>query len=136
MLLRLDSGRRTQLPDRALRTPSSALTRAAEQLAQQRLSPALLGHSYRCYLFGVALGSLEQIDVDRELLFAAAMLHDVGLATPTAGVDFTVASARVARDVAETVGLSTAATETSCAPPSRCTTAPTSPSPTDRSPTS
>jgi hypothetical protein len=111
MLLRLNSGRRTQLPDRTLRTPSSALTRAAEQLAQQRLSPALLSHSYRCYLFGVALGSLEQIDVDRELLFAAAMLHDVGLVTPTGGVDFTLTSARVARDVAETVGVSTAATD-------------------------
>ena len=46
------------------------------------------------------------------LLFAAAMLHDIGLTTPTAGVDFTLASARVALDVAETVGLSTAATET------------------------
>jgi hypothetical protein len=111
MLLRVNSGQRTQLPRRALRTPSSALTRAAEQLAQQRLSPALLRHSHRCYLFGVALGSLEQIDVDRELLFAAAMLHDVGLPTPTAGVDFTITSARIARDVAETVGLSTAATD-------------------------
>jgi len=111
MLLRLNSGRRAQLPGRALRTPSSALTRAAEQLAQERLSPALLAHSHRCYLFGVALGSLEQVDIDRELLFAAAMLHDVGLAQPAAGADFTLASARVARDVAETVGLSTAATD-------------------------
>ena len=114
MLLRVNSGRRTQLPDRALRTPSSALTRAAERLAQQRLSPTLLGHSYRCYLFGAALGSLERLDVDRELLFAAAMLHDVGLTTPTAGVDFTLTSARVARDVAGTVGLSTAATDIVC----------------------
>lgn len=111
MLLRVNSGRRTGLPARALRTPSSILTHTAEQQAQQRLPAALLNHSYRCYLFGVALGSLEQIDVDRELLFAAAMLHDVGLVPPVAGVDFTVASARVARDVAETVGLSTAATE-------------------------
>ncbi|MDX6257962.1 MAG: hypothetical protein QOJ11_4296 [Frankiales bacterium] len=111
MLLGLNSGRRTELPARALRSPSSVLTRAAEQQAQQRLSPAALNHSYRCYLFGVALASLEKVDVDRELLFAAAMLHDVGLASPMAGVDFTVASARVARDVAETVGLSTAATE-------------------------
>jgi hypothetical protein len=111
MLLRLNSGRRAQLPARALLAPSSALTRAAEQQAQQRLSPALLNHSYRCYLFGVAVAALEQIDVDRELLFAAAMLHDTGLSAPTPGVDFTIASARLARDVAEAVGLSTAATE-------------------------
>ena len=48
--------------------------------------------------------------MDRELLFAAALLHDVGLPTPVPRVDFTRASARVARDVAEEVGLSTAAT--------------------------
>jgi hypothetical protein len=111
MLLRLHSGRRKQLPPRALLTPSSALTRAAEQQAQQRLSPAVLNHSYRCYLFGVALAAIEQIDVDRELLFAAAMLHDTGLSAPSPGVDFTLTSARIARDVAEAVGLSTAATE-------------------------
>jgi len=40
------------------------------------------------------------------------MLHDTGLSRPVDRVDFTLASARVARDVAETVGLSTAATET------------------------
>jgi hypothetical protein len=50
--------------------------------------------------------------VDREVLFAAALLHDVGLPTPVPQVDFTLASARVARDVAEQVGLSTAATDT------------------------
>ena len=111
MLLRLNSGRRRDIPTRAFRLPSSVLTRAAEQEARQRLSPTLLNHSHRCYLFGVALGALEQIDVDREVLFAAALLHDTGLSTPVPGVDFTVTSARVARDVAETVGLSTAATE-------------------------
>lgn len=110
MLLRLDSGRHVQLPARELRVPSSALTRAAEEQAQLRLSPALLNHSHRSYLYGAALAWIERIDVDRELLYAAAMLHDIGLVTPVPGVDFTLASARVARDVAETVGLSTAAT--------------------------
>ena len=112
MALRVNSGRRAPLPVLAVDVPSSALTRAAEEQATQRLSHALLAHSYRCYEYGVALASLEHIDVDRELLFAAAMLHDTGLATPQAGVDFTLTSARIARDVAETVGLSTAATET------------------------
>lgn len=49
--------------------------------------------------------------MDRELLFAAALLHDVGLPTSAPQVDFTRASARVARDVAEQVGLSTAASD-------------------------
>lgn len=112
MLLRLHSGRRAQLPELALRTPSSVLTRTAEQVAHERLTPAVLNHSYRCYSFGVALAGLEDLDVDRELLFAAAMLHDTGLSRPMRGVDFTLTSARVALEVAETVGLSSAATET------------------------
>jgi hypothetical protein len=72
----------------------------------------LLGHSHRTYRFGRAIGELEGVEVDTELLYAAALLHDVGLVTATGRTDFTVASARMARDVAEQVGLSTAATET------------------------
>jgi len=77
--------------------PDSALTRAAEALARRRLSPALLNHSYRTYAFGAALGELENVDVDRELLFAAALLRHIGPMTT--------------REVAEQVGLSTAATD-------------------------
>ena len=78
MLLRVNSGSRatvtrTQRPD-----PDSALTRAAEALARRRLSPALLNQSYRTYAFGAALADLENVDVDHELLYAAALLHDVG----------------------------------------------------------
>lgn len=112
MALGLHSGRRAQVPERALRTPSSALTRTAEQIAHQRLTPAVLNHSYRCYSYGVAIAALEDIDVDRELLFAAAILHDTGLSAPAPGLDFTLASAHIALEVAETVGLPTAATET------------------------
>jgi hypothetical protein len=112
MALRLHSGRRAQVPHRALRIPSSALTKTAEQVGRERLTATVLNHSYRCYSYGVALAELEDIDVDHELLFAAAILHDTGLSAPVAGVDFTVTSARIALEVAETVGLSTAATET------------------------
>jgi len=110
MALGIHSGRRAHIPPYGLRTPTSALTTTAEQEAARRLSPALLQHSYRTYLFGAAIGHLEQIDVDRELLFAAAMLHDAGLQTLVTGVDFSLASAAIALEVAETVGLSTAAT--------------------------
>ena len=112
MALRVHSGRRAQVPERALHTSPSALTKIAEQVAHQSLTPAVLNHSYRCYSYGVAIAALEGIDVDRELLFAAAMLHDTGLSAPAPGVDFTLASARTALQVAETVGLSTARTET------------------------
>jgi hypothetical protein len=109
-LLRVNSGRRAPVTRGRRPPPDSALTRAAEALARRRLSPALLNHSYRTYAFGAALGELESVDVDRELLFAAALLHDVGLPTAVPHIDFTRASARVAREVAEEVGLSTAAT--------------------------
>ena len=112
MLVKLNSGRRAQVVPAHLLPPSSALTRAAEVRAHRRLSPALLNHSYRTFAFGAALGALENLAFDRELLFAAALLHDVGLPTAVRQVDFTLGSARVARDVAEDVGLSSAATET------------------------
>lgn len=111
MCLRVNSGRRALVPPSALRQPTSAITVAAEQEAVRLLSPALLNHSHRTYLFGVAVGHLERVAVDRELLFAAAMLHDTGLRPPVPGVDFSRASAAIALEVAETVGLSTAATQ-------------------------
>src|SRR6185369_1737065 len=109
--LRVNSGRRQAAASSVGRrpAPNSVLTRAAEDEAKRRLSPVLLGHSYRTYAFGVALGELEGLDVDREVLFAAALLHDIGLPTSAPQVDFTRASARVASDVANDVGLSTAA---------------------------
>jgi hypothetical protein len=112
MLARVNSGRRARVAPSFLVPPSSALTRAAVEQAQRRLSPALLNHSYRTFAFGAALGALEGLPVDVELLFAAALLHDTGLPTSEKNVDFTRSSARIARDVAEEVGLSTAATET------------------------
>jgi len=72
----------------------------------------LLNHSYRTYRFATALGELEGLEVDTEVLFAAALLHDTGLVLAEGEDDFTLTSARVALDVAEQVGLSTAATET------------------------
>jgi hypothetical protein len=112
MLARLNSGRRRRLSPTEIRPPDSVLTRAAVRVAESRLAPALLNHSHRTFAFGAALGELEGLTYDRELLFAAALLHDCGLPTDAAHTDFTVASARIARDVAEEVGLSSAATET------------------------
>ena len=111
MLLRVNTGRRRAYSHDQRPSPTSVLTRAAEEVAQRRLSPALLNHSHRTYAYGAAIGELRGVDVDHELLYAAALLHDIGLPTQEQAVDFTRASARVARDVAEEVGLSTAATD-------------------------
>jgi len=112
MLLRVNAGRPVIGTLGRRPRPDSALTRKAEALARHRLSPTILNHSYRTYAFGAALGELDHLDVDRDLLYAAAMLHDIGLSTPAPQVDFTWASTRAARDLAEQVGLSAAATDT------------------------
>lgn len=112
LAVHLHPGRNAHVAPSRLRAPDSALTRAATQAATRILPPVLLGHSHRTYTFGRALGELEGIDVDTDLLYAAALLHDTGLVLATGTDDFTLASARVAWDVAEQVGLSTAATET------------------------
>lgn len=110
MLLRVNAGRRALVPPSSLRPPTSALTVAAQDAASRLLSPSMLHHAHRTFLFGAALAHLEHVDVDSELLFAAAMLHDIGLQRPVPGVDHTRSGTTVALDVAEKVGLSTAAT--------------------------
>lgn len=112
LLTHVNVGRNAYVPPDRLIAPSSALTRAATDAAAQILPVPLLNHSHRTYLFGRAIGELEHIEVDSELLYTAALLHDTGLVTATGRDDFTLTSARIARDVAEHVGLSTVATET------------------------
>jgi hypothetical protein len=109
MAMRLNPGRRAYVPTARLLPPDTLLTRAAEERARRLMPAVLVNHSFRSYIFGSALGAVEGIDVDTELLFAAAMLHDVGLVNPRGDGDFTLTSARVARDVADRVGLSMAA---------------------------
>ena len=112
LAVHLHPGRNAYVPPGRLQAPVSPLTRAAAQAAARILPPVLLGHSQRAYVFGRALGELDGVDVDTDLLYAAALLHDTGLVLTAGRDDFTLASSRVAWDVAEQVGLSTAATET------------------------
>ncbi|WP_410636233.1 HD domain-containing protein [Amycolatopsis sp. cmx-4-83] len=56
-----------------------ACTTAAE-VAAAYSSPSLLNHAMRVYAWATALGEAHQVEFDAELLFVAAMLHDVGLA--------------------------------------------------------
>jgi hypothetical protein len=54
---------------RSLVGPSQR-THAARKVAEDTLTPTLLHHSYRTYRFGRALGELDGLQVDAELLFA------------------------------------------------------------------
>lgn len=77
----------------SLRLPDSALARAAEEQAREELSPRVVAHSYRTYLFGLALAGIDGKAVDTELVYVASLLHDLNLEHPTPGRCFAVVGA-------------------------------------------
>jgi hypothetical protein len=87
-----------QLPDRAAHVdldtfaiPDTSLAREAEQACAE-LPSALKGHSYRTWLFGCALATVDGHKLDDELFYCGALLHDYGIVKPTVNHDFTLAS--------------------------------------------
>jgi hypothetical protein len=65
-----------------LRPPGTAAAVAARQVAERYCSPALLAHSVRSWAFALAFADVEglrQKALDEELLYVAAMVHDLGL---------------------------------------------------------
>ena len=72
--------------------PDTPFAREAETACAE-LSPMLAGHSYRTWLFGRALAEVDGCELDLELFYCGALLHDHGIAQPTPGRDFTLASA-------------------------------------------
>jgi HD domain len=65
-------------PARLLPVPSRA-TRMASEVASNYQTVSLLEHCERAYLWAASLGDQRGLDFDRELLYVAAMLHDLGL---------------------------------------------------------
>jgi len=63
------------LPD----LPDTPACRSALEVATEYCSPALLNHSVRSYLWAAYLGAVRAMSIDAELLYAAALLHDLGL---------------------------------------------------------
>jgi HD domain len=59
--------------------PGTAVCDAAVDVVTTYASPALVNHSLRSYIWGVSYAQREDITFDAELLFVAAMLHDIGL---------------------------------------------------------
>lgn len=60
--------------------PDTALVRDAFDFAEDVQNLDLMRHSWRTYYLGMLLGGYRKLTVDREILFCAAILHDVGLA--------------------------------------------------------
>jgi hypothetical protein len=71
--------------------PDSRFAREAEEACAE-LPTALQGHAYRTWLFGRALATVDRIEMDNELFYCGSLLHDYGIASPTADRDFTLGS--------------------------------------------
>ncbi|MBQ0888342.1 HD domain-containing protein [Streptomyces sp. RM72] len=63
----------------ALPVPGTATAAAALEVAAAHLSPALLNHSLRAYVWAAARGTADGVSFDPELLYVAALFHDIGL---------------------------------------------------------
>lgn len=105
LTLRRHSGRRTDVDPADLVPPDSTIARAAEEAAQDLLSPALLNHSRRAYAWGATIAALQHVTFDPELLYVACMFHDTGLPSPVPHVNFTVRSAALAREFTDARGM-------------------------------
>ncbi len=93
--------------------PETAASAAALEVASAYHSPALLSHSHRVYLWAAALGTQYGISYDAELVFVAAMFHDISLVPvfDSHTVAFEEAGGHVARVFAAGAGWSPARRE-------------------------
>jgi hypothetical protein len=90
--------------------PDSTFAREAEEAALEQ-PDAIVGHSYRTWLFGRALAAVDRTELDSELFYCGALLHDHGIAQPVPGRDFTLGSADRVLACAESAGVPTARAE-------------------------
>lgn len=106
--LKLTLGR---LPERAREVdvtaftpPDSRLAREAEAACAEQPAP-IAGHSLRTWMFGLALAALDGAELDRELFYCAALVHDFGIASPVPGRDFVLGGADRALECAAAAGV-------------------------------
>jgi hypothetical protein len=82
-----------------IRPPDSALCVAARQFVARIGPPVLEHHVLRSYLYAEWLGRKRRLSYDREVLYVATVLHDLGLTDlATARSRFEVEGADLARD--------------------------------------
>ncbi|WNO70085.1 HD domain-containing protein [Streptomyces sp. AM2-3-1] len=82
-----------------VRVPDLKLAREATELVRDAASDLIYDHSRRVYFFGALQGRNRDLSFDPELLYIAAMFHDLGLGEPFhgSGRRFEVDSADEAR---------------------------------------
>ena len=83
-----------------IKIPDSKLARGAAQFIRDTESDLLFHHSVRTYLWGALAGDRMGLSFDPELLYIAAMFHDIGLTAryDTSQRRFEVDGADAARD--------------------------------------
>jgi hypothetical protein len=88
--------------------PDSKLARAISEYIRDTETPLLFNHSSRVYHFGALAGVRRELNFDRELLYAGAMFHDIGLMPGHWSEDqrFEVDGANAARDFLRSHGVS------------------------------
>jgi HD superfamily phosphodiesterase len=64
---------------RKIDIPDSKLCKEITELVRNTESELLFNHSSRVYFFGAQTGVRRGLQFDRELLYAGAMFHDMGL---------------------------------------------------------
>jgi hypothetical protein len=87
--------------------PDSRLARAITEYIRDNETELLFNHSSRVYQFGVLAGIRRGLKFDRELLYAGAMFHDIGLMPAHSSKDerFEVDGAHAARDFLRSHGI-------------------------------
>jgi hypothetical protein len=90
-----------------IRIPDSRLAREITQFVRNTESGLLFHHSSRVYYWGALAGKRRGFKFDRELLYAGAMFHDMGLtpAHSSANERFEVDGANAARDFLRSRGI-------------------------------
>ena len=102
------------LATNAVTIPDSKLAREITELVRDTESELLFNHSSRVYLFGALAGERRGLKFDRELLYAGAMFHDMGLTEAHSSADerFEVDGANAARDFLKSHGIAQADVDT------------------------
>ncbi len=87
--------------------PDSNLARAITEYIRDSETDLLFNHSSRVYHFGALAGVRRGLKFDRELLYAGAMFHDIGLMPSHSSRDerFEVDGAHAARDFLRSHGI-------------------------------
>jgi hypothetical protein len=91
-----------------IKIPDSKMAREATELVREHQTEMLFNHSVRVYVFGAIKGIRQDLKFDSELLYVAALFHDMGLvdAYETEAKRFEVDGANAAREFLRSHGIS------------------------------